>query len=139
MYKQQATGRIIYDPYRPGMKRRTEWWAIVRVDREIARLLRWWVKKELHIDLNQQSWEPHISIVRGERPKEHPEAWGAYQNEIVTFEYVQNPRKTKGGRNDEGWFWYVDVYCPRIQEIRAELGLKTFYKSHLTFGRIYYD
>lgn len=139
MYLHKATGRIVYDPRRGGMKRRTEWWAIVRVDPEITRLLRWWVKKELFIDLNQQPWEPHISIVRGEKPRLYPEDWGNHNGELVNFHYAQDPKRTKGGKNDEGWFWYVDVICPRIQEIRAEFGLRTFYKSHLTFGRIYYD
>ena len=120
------------------MKRRTEWWCIVRVDPEITRLLRWWVQKERFIDLHQQPWEPHISVVRGERPRANPDTWGKYEGELVTFEYAQNPRKTRGGKNDQGWFWFVDVYCDRIQEIRAELGLRTFHHSHLTFGRIYY-
>lgn len=138
MYTHTATGRIVYDPKRGAMKRRTEWWAIVRVDPEITRLLRWWVQKEYFVDLNQQPWEPHITIVRGEMPRANREAWGKYAGELVTFEYAQNPRKTKGGKNDQGWFWFVDVYSERIQEIRAELGLKTFHHSHLTFGRIYY-
>ena len=138
MYTHTATGRIVYDPDRGNMKTRTEWWVVVRVDPEITRLLRWWVKKELFIDLHKQPWEPHISVVRGERPRANPEVWGKYQDEVVTFDYVQDPRKTKGGKNDQGWFWYVNVYCDRIQEIRSELGLRTFHHSHLTFGRIYY-
>lgn len=134
----EATGRIVYDPRRKGMKSRTEWWAILRVDPGITELLRWWVKQELHIHLHQQAWEPHISIVRGERPRANADTWGKYAGELVTFQYAQDPYKTKGGKNDEGWFWIVDVICPRIQEIREELGLRTFFKSHLTFGRIYY-
>ena len=42
-----SRGRIIYDPARPGMKRRTKYWAIVNVDREITRYFRWWVDREL--------------------------------------------------------------------------------------------
>jgi len=59
-------GYIKYDPYRPGLKKKKDWWAIVKIDREITRYYRWWVMKERWIDLCQPSWDAHISIIRGD-------------------------------------------------------------------------
>jgi hypothetical protein len=137
----KGTAKIIYDPLRPGMKRRTERWIIANSDREVGRYYRWWVKKELHIELFQPSWGEHISLVRGEYIQdEYKHLWKKYDGEIITFEYEHNVRwsgdTTTGDRPE--WFWFVDVRCPRIDEIRAELGLKTFFKYHMTIGRTYY-
>ena len=144
----ESTGKVVYDPYRGGMKRRTEWWCIVTVDREITRYYRWWVGRyfwgatAMRDDwLCQPSWDAHISIVRGERPQpDLQDLWGKYQGEEVTFAYAHHPRFAgdKGIRHaKDGDFWFVDVICPRIDEIRWELGLQTFYKYHLTVGRTY--
>jgi hypothetical protein len=35
-------------------------------------------------------------------------------------------------------FWVIDVFCPRISQIRAEFGLWTYYDYHLTIGRTYW-
>ena len=31
-----GTGKIIYDPHRGSMKRRTQWWCVAIVDKEVA-------------------------------------------------------------------------------------------------------
>ena len=121
----KGTAKIIYDPPRPGMKRRT--------DR--------WIEKELHIELFQPSWSTHISICRGEFiHDEFKHLWKKADGEIITFEYEHNVRRSGDTTNEDRpeWFWFVDVRCPRIDEIRAELGLKTFFKYHMTIGRTYY-
>ena len=144
----KTTGTIKYDPPRGDMKRRTNWWAIIQVDREITRYYRWLVMREywahtaLHPDwLKQPSWNAHVSVVRGEEPRgELKKLWNLHHGQRVTLEYEHNPRyngdtTAMGART--GSFWFLDVYCPEISYIRNELGLKTFYKSHLTFGRVY--
>ena len=131
IHRFETTGTIRYDPHRGGMKRRTKWWAIIQVDREITRYYRWLVMREywahtaIHPDwLKQPSWNAHVSIVRGEEPRGAlKDKWKYLDGKKVTLAYEHNPR--------------YNVYCPEIIEIRRELGLKTFYKSHLTFGRIY--
>jgi hypothetical protein len=130
------------------MKRRIDWWAVIQVDREIARYYRWLVKREywahtaIHPDwLNEPPWAPHVSIVRGEEPRgELKKLWKLHDGKQVTLEYEHNPRyngdtTAMGART--GSFWFVNVYCPEISYIRNELKLKTFYNSHLTFGRVY--
>lgn len=135
-------GKIIYDPYRGAMKRKTQWWAIASVDREITRYYRWWLQRELHLKrLFAPAWDAHISIVRGEEPRDELKGlWGKLHEWKVPFEYSHNVRQagdTTGQTDEKGHFWFVDVWCPTFLEIRDELGLRTHYKFHLTVGRIY--
>lgn len=134
----KGTGKLVYDPWRGGMKRRTKNWAVVEVDREITRYYRWWVQKEKWIELKQPAWDAHISVVRGERLKD-PSLWKKYHGEIIEFEYKHGVRQSG---DTTGWdrpdnFWFVDVISPRLNEIREELELKTGWKFHLTVGKIY--
>jgi len=69
----RGTGFIQYDPYRGGMKTRTQNWCIVNIDREITRYYRWWLDKEIlnPLGLDQgglmlPAWDAHISVIRGE-------------------------------------------------------------------------
>lgn len=152
-----ATGRIQYDPPRPGMKTRTrrsgssttDWWCILKVDREITRYYRWWIGRHLwgrtaiRPDwLCLPSWDAHVSIVRGEKPRQNAEMWRKYEGEQVEFQYAHYPRQTTAEDRlrryaKDGDFWFVNVVCPRIDEIRAELGLRSNFRYHLTVGRTY--
>ncbi len=147
-----GSGRLVYDPVRPGMKNRTKYWAMVLVDREITRYFRWWVDRELlnitgveGFGLNLPSWDAHCSIIRGENdvrgvpPRELNELWGKYRNEVVDFEYSLNVRQSG---DTTSWdrpnhYWFVDVRCPRGTEIRKELGLPRDWNFHITIGRTY--
>lgn len=135
-----GSARIVYDPHRGKMARRTRWWAILPVDREITRYYRWWLTKELHIKrLFAPAWDAHISIVRGERPHDLS-MWKKYQGEVVQFRYspvVRQAGDTTGETEEKGHFWFVDVWAPRLLVIRNELGLRTHHGFHLTVGRVY--
>ena len=134
----KGTGIIKYDPPRPGMKKRTQWWAVVNVDREITRYFRWMVKKNLWIDLCQPSWDAHISIIRGERPPEDKmHLWKKYDGQEIEFKYSVNVRQSG---DTTGWdrpdhFWFVEVECPMLKQIREEFGFKSNWKQHITIGR----
>ena len=133
-------GKIIYDPYRGGMKSR--WWAVVSVDRELTRYYRWWLTRELHLKrLFAPSWDAHVSIVRGEEPDDPLKTlWSQYHLQTVEFHYnpvVRQAGDTTGETDEKGHFWFVDVYCPKLLQIREELGLRTRYKFHLTVGKVY--
>ncbi len=135
-------GKIIYDPNRGAMKRKTRWWAVAYVDREITRYYRWWLSRELHLKrLFAGSWDAHVSIVRGEEPHDSLKGlWRRLHGEIVEFEYspvVRQAGDTTGETGEKGHFWFVDVWCPEFLEIRDELGLQTHYKFHLTVGKVY--
>lgn len=142
MYK--SIGRIIYDPYRANMKNRTQWWCVVDVDKEITAYYRWWLAKEKHIWLKEPSWNAHISVVRGEVPRsEFQHLWKKYHNQPVEFQY-QHVGNFKIGRSgllqadNDGTYYWVDIVCPMLDNIRSELGLRRGWKMHLTFGRTYY-
>ena len=133
-YNFKTTGRIVYDPPRPGMKRRTDWWVIASVDRDITAYYRWWVQKRYFIDLCEPSWNAHVSIVRGERidPKHH-DKWKRLHGKTIEIEYGHTVKQVESKPH----FWYVSAHAPEIDEIRGELGLQTNFAYHLTIGRTY--
>ncbi|RWZ87198.1 MAG: hypothetical protein EO766_11750 [Hydrotalea sp. AMD] len=139
----KSTGRIIYDPNRPGMKKRNTGWCIISVDTEITRYYRWWLEYQYHIHLQPPSWDAHISVVRGEFLSDAVKSlWKKYHKQPIEFEYEHgNIQKHRSGREQDGIvpgdYYVIDVKCPTIDMIRQELGLKTGYKYHLTVGRSY--
>ena len=152
-----SIGRIQYDPPRPGMREKKrasgsssrDGWCILKIDKEITRYYRWWIERHLWGLtavkpgwLCMPSWDAHISIVRGEKPRQNHDAWRKYHGEKVEFQYAHYPRRTtqedrKKRYAKDGDFWFVDVVCPRIDEIRDELGLRSNFRYHLTVGRTY--
>ncbi len=138
----KGTAKIIYDPYRGEMKRKTRWWCVAPVDREITRYYRWWLTRELHLKrLFAPAWDAHVSIVRGEEPQDSLKTlWKRLHGRKVQITYspvVRQAGDTTGQVDEKGHFWFVDVWCDDFLEIREELGLRTHYKFHLTVGRIY--
>lgn len=129
-----STGIIKYDPPRPGMKRKTDWWAIVKVDREITRYYRWWVWRRYMIDLKQPAWNAHISIIRGEKPpKDRRHLWKKYDGMKVEFRYSHEVRQVR----NKPEFWFVEVDCPFLKQIRDEFGFPSNWRQHITIGRTY--
>ena len=142
----KGTGIIQYDPHRPGMTYRKDWWCVINLNKEITRYYRWWLEFERHIHLQPPSWDAHISIVRGEKPRpEFLELWKKHHGERVEFEYTHGIiRVDRSQRKDDraanavgGEYYYIDIRCPMLDEIRKELGLRTGYEFHFTVGRTY--
>lgn len=135
-----ATGIIKYDPYRGKMKSKTDWWCVLNTDDEITRYYRWWVKKHYWIDLCQPSWGAHVSIIRGEKPTpDLMHLWKKYDGMKVEFKYshvVRQSGDTTGNDRPDS-YWFVDVDCPFLLDIRRELKRPTDWKLHLTIGRTY--
>jgi len=124
-----SIGKIIYDPYRDGMKNRTHWWAVVNVDTEITRYYRWWVMNRYLLKLHSPSWDAHISVIRGEKPPPHlTHLWKKYHNQSIEFKYSHIVRQS-------GDYWFVEVDSPHLIEIRKEFELPSSWKLHLTVGR----
>lgn len=137
----KSTGRIIYDPKRPGLKHKNKWWCILTVNKDLSRYIRYWVNKELNPlgledkNLLEPSWGSHISIIRGEEPKDHlKHLWKKYHNKIISFEYKIEPQIT-----DNQKFCFIEINCPEIIQIRDELKLFTRYPPHLTVGKFFND
>lgn len=88
---------------------------VVEVDPELARYYRSLIPK--WIETNKPRWPAHITVVRPFKEKPpNMEPWGKYQGEVVEFKY-QNLLHT-----GKVYFW-INVFCKRLEEIRAELGL----------------
>ena len=133
-----SSGKIVYNPPRPGLKKKRDWWAIVEVDREITRYFRWWVERELNVKLCKPSWDAHISIIRGERPPiEKLYLWEKYEGKEIVFKYSVNVRRSGDTTNNDRPqnFWFVEVECPLLREIRDEFGFPSDWKQHITIGR----
>jgi len=138
-----SSGTIIYDPYRGDMKRRTNGWCVIDVDKEITRYYRWWLQYQYHIRLQPPSWDAHISVVRGEKiDPQYRNSWKKYHGKKINFVYrhVGEIKMTRSGLSDspdDGIYYYINVDCPTFDDIRNELGLRTGWSFHLTVGRTY--
>lgn len=142
----KATAKIVYDPPRPRLKKKVDWWCVATTDNEICRYYREWVMKnpqaygETRLDLKSPSWGAHISIVRGEKPTPAlMHLWKKYDGQVVEYEYSHNVRRTGDttpGFRPEDYF-FVEVRCPLFIEIRKELERPTNWKLHMTVGRLW--
>jgi hypothetical protein len=138
----KGRGKLVYDPWRTN-KNDSEDWLVLEVDREITRLFRWFIDRELINLLGvegqgvlQPSWDAHISILRGRNdlryvPREHKAAlWNKYQHREVEFLYSPHVKVAKGE------FFFVEVHCPWLLDIRAEeFNLPYDFGLHLTVAK----
>ena len=136
---QEAGGKIIYDPFRGGMKRDIHGWCIVDTDKEITRYYRWWLQRERHIILNQPSWDAHVSVVRGELSASRHAMWKKHQGRHIQFKYQHGDVQVSKDKDQPGSFYWIRVDCPEVDQIREELGLIASWRyHHLTIGRTHY-
>ena len=133
-----STGTIVYDPFRGEMKRHTKWWCVLDVDREITRYYRWWLRRERHIHLEQPAWDAHISVVRGESACSRlPAIWKKYHKQKIDFTYQHGQIRSAPDKDQPGTFYWIDVECPMLGEIRRELNLPVGFRFHInTFNRV---
>jgi len=139
--KIELKGIIKYDPERKGLKNNAAC-CVVEVDSGISDFYRHQVNSHYGLNLAKPSWGTHISIIQGSIDKEDPlfkKFWRKYDGMEITFKYFAYPRfsgdTVSHPSGDNGWFWFLDIECDFITEIRSELGLKTNFKPHLTIAR----
>lgn len=107
----------------------------MKVDDEICEYYRRLVNiQSPSLKLNPPRDGAHITVIAGkyERPDaSHEHLWGKFEGNIVEFSYQREIL------SDGRYFW-LTVECPRIEEIRQELGLspKIPIPWHLTIGNI---
>lgn len=89
---------------------------VIVVDPGIAEIARALIPP--HFQAQPTRWPAHITGVRNEVIPVYGvnNFWGKYEGEEVDFLYSTKIH------HDETYFWY-EVACGRLQEIRAELGL----------------
>lgn len=88
----------------------------------------------------QAVMDAHISIIRGYNDRPTPELehlWKKYDGQRVEFKYSHNVRQSG---DTTGWdrpdhYWFVDVDCPVLMDIRREMNRPTNWNLHLTIGR----
>lgn len=134
----------MYDPRRPGMTHRTQWWCVVNIDPEIARYYRWWLQFEKHIHLQPPSWGAHVSLVRGEKPRpDYLSLWKKYDGHKIELNYchgiihAHNSQRSdeKAHHVSEDKYYVIEIVSPQLKEIRKELGLPSHYDFHMTIGK----
>lgn len=142
----EATGTIIYDPRRTGLKKRNEWWCVIQVEEDIASYYRHLANTHFNPfkvesdPIIRQSWDAHISVIRGEKPKDDKmHLWKKYHGQKVDFKYsidVGVTNQPTAFSNDT--FLYLRVKCDMLMKIREEFGVRTSHNPHLTIGKVPY-
>lgn len=125
-------GTLRYSPKLLGDRKSSKWWLILDCDEELGRYYRWLHHTWSHRcdKLMRPAWDAHITVVRDEEPLEdRKHLWERYSGELV--EFTLNPYVGTNG----DYFW-LDVFCPRLLDIREELGLPRdpLYPLHLSIG-----
>jgi len=90
--------------------------------------------------MHQPAWDAHISVIRGERRVAANSAlWKKHHGRKVKFKYEHGDVQVSKDKDAPGYFYWIRVDCPVVDEIREELGLIASWKyHHLTIGRTYY-
>ena len=117
----ESTGIIHYGP---------EIRVILSVDQGITDYYRSLLPKSIRT--NPQKHPAHVSVVRREVPP-NMDVWMKHEGEAVVFKYYTDII------NDETYYW-LNVECERLKEIRVELGLKPYpwwrNSYHITIGNV---
>jgi len=114
------------------------WWMVLDCStEEIGRYYRhlyWLEHGQSTTKLAKPYWGAHVTVVRNEEPP-NKDLWWNYDGERVEFEYLPG---VQSNYSDERFrsFWWVNVICPRFEEIRVELGLPKNSDGiyHMTIG-----
>ncbi len=147
-----TTGVLRFDPPRGRMKTRTEWWCVIEVDNDIRDYYRWHMDREWWNADNSTikrfyvspSWNAHLSVIRGERPRENEYLWGVGSGELVQIQYDNQIRQTKNAMHsgEVDKFWFIGAEWDGYVAFREQFGLPVTYdgvphKSHITIARTY--
>lgn len=133
----EIEGIIRYDPPRYGMKKNTNYWCILELPDDLVKYYQYFVKTDLHIPIADPSWDAHVSIVRGETPR-NIDVWKKYDRKKVKIKYYPDIQLKKDPKK-EGLYCFIDFEVPFFRKIRRELGLECKYPFHFTIGRTHYD
>lgn len=138
----KSFGYLKYDPKNLETKYK-DWWLILKCDDGLTAYYRHWIEKEFAYGLSSKKWlekaglsenedtwmivqhgvktiksvwGSHISVIRGERPKDIS-LWQKYENKKIFFEY--DPQYINTNKKH----WWIRITSPELEEVRLELGL----------------
>jgi hypothetical protein len=108
----------------------SRWWAIIECDPGIGDYYRWLLRRKNWIKLMRPAWGTHISVVRGECPK-NQEGWSSARGTKFSFKYQGIIL------SNESHFW-IQVTSPQCLEFRRSIGLpeEPELPLHITLGMI---
>lgn len=126
----KATGKLMFDPVLGKKPILSLWWMIVKTPQDIVDYYHYWFQKKADINLIKPKWGSHISVIRGEIPKENVNCWKNNEGKIVNFNYSY---KLKW--NDD--YVWIDVVSSELLDIREYFGLKRKpqWNLHITIGK----
>ncbi len=113
------------------------WWMVLDCStEEIGRYYRhlYWLEHSKGDKIAKPYWGAHITVIRNEEPP-NKSLWWNYDGERVEFQYSPG---VETNYSDERFrsFWWLNVVCPRFEEVRVELGLAKNSDGiyHMTIG-----
>lgn len=105
---------------------------VLEIDSDLSAYYRWLVGARM--PLLKPSHGTHITITVGVDASK-------YDNQEVSFEYSHFVR-VSGDTTDQdrsSSYYFLDVWCQELLDIRNQFRLPTNFKLHLTIGRTYYE
>jgi hypothetical protein len=105
-------------------------WVTVWVDQQLADYCHSLIPKYHRVV--RPRWKAHVTVVRPEDffTNPDPQFWGKHEGEQVNFVYDPTVLYEKG-------FWWFNLWCVTMEDIRRELGLST--KSRITIPPLGYS
>ena len=115
------------------------WWMVLACStEEIGRYYRhlYWLDCAKGSKLSKPYWNSHVTVVRNEEPPNNGRWWD-YDGELVEFHYIPGVDDNYSNARFRSFYW-LNVICPRFEEIREELGLHKNPDGiyHMTIGSI---
>lgn len=118
----KAAGRLRCSVKHPNSDQ--NWWLVLDCDtEEIGRYYRllYWLDHNKGRKLHRPYWNAHVTVVRNEEPP-NASRWWDYEGEYVEFSYLPSVGNNYSDERFRSFYW-VNVICPRFEEVRTELGL----------------
>lgn len=97
------------------------YWCNVSVDQQLADYYFTLIPKYCRVV--RPRWKAHVTVLRPEDNPTNLENWGKHEGERVPFVYDPTILWEKG-------FWWFNLWCVTMEDIRKELGLSI--KSRIT-------
>lgn len=146
----KTEGYICYNPKRNVS---SDWWLTIELPKfeQTAAYYRWmvdryWWEADSHPTkrkYSRLSHAPHVSVIRGEKPRQNIDQWGKFLNKSkVDVYYDYRIRQTTIQKDGKDHFWFVDVHIDCFCELRKYFGLDyqrddVPFHGHITIARVH--